>query len=131
VFQEEETTSLADHRETSQVTKINTGHCSVWLRREEGSNIFLHKENIAAGHLERFLELRIDDWVYHGVDSRAGKWGATNAECFSREENEKLRRGESLDTEPEPQPLPDPDTVLATSTRSTPILQLILERRKS
>jgi hypothetical protein len=134
VFQDQIATSINEHREVSEVVRINSGRQSVWLRREDGSEIFFHKEQVVPEHFNRFENLRIADYVYHGVhNSGENKWRATFAEIFSREEQEKLQRGESLETEPalvavstEPEPVPE---VLAPANRSKTFSQLALERK--
>jgi hypothetical protein len=137
VFEEPHTTSITEHREVSQVAKLQAGRCSAWLCREDGSHIFIHKNCVEPEFVDRFSELRTGDYVYHGVERNSactGAWAACNAELFSRAENEKLRRGEPL-TDPEPEvevpvePDTEPDSVLAPATRNVPLIQLILERR--
>jgi len=96
VFREEEATvSLEDHCEVSQVTRINSGRCSLWMRREDGSEIFLHKDKVLPEHLQRFREIQIGDFIYHGIDNRVDRdrWAATRAEIFSREEQTRLQQG--------------------------------------
>jgi hypothetical protein len=137
VFEEPLTTSINEHREVSQVVKIHPGKCSAWLRREDGSHIFFHRNCVTPEFLDRFAELRVDDYVYHGVEcNESGSWAAAHSELFSREENQRLQRGESL-TDPEPSiepavvPEPEFETVLAPATRSKPLIQLIVEKRSA
>ena len=138
VFEEPHTTSITEHREISQVAKLHAGRCSAWLCREDGSHIFIHKNGVEPDFLDRFAELRVGDFVFHGVErnsANTGAWAACNAELFSREENEKLKRGEPL-TDPEPEvevslePDTEPDSVLAPAIRKLPLLEII-RRRKS
>jgi hypothetical protein len=97
VFEEPLTTSIDGHREVSRVAEIHGGRCSAWLCREDGSHIFFHKNCMQPEFLDRLPELGVGDYVYHGVEcNSAGAWAACNAELFSREENEKLKRGEPL-----------------------------------
>jgi hypothetical protein len=138
VFEDALTSSVREHREVSQVVKLNSGGCSAWLCRQDGSNVFIHKNGVEPEFLDRFPELQVGDFIFHGVEcNSAGAWAACNAELFSREENEKLKRGEPLtdsevEAEPEPEPIepePEAETVLAPSTRNVPLIKLILERR--
>jgi hypothetical protein len=131
VFEDALTTSVSEYREVSQVAKINGGRCSAWLCREDGSNVFFHKNSVLPEYIDRFAELRINDFVYHGVEcNSAGAWAACSAELFSREENEKLKRGEPLtDPEPEVEVPVEPDSLLAPATRNKPLIQLIMEKR--
>jgi hypothetical protein len=73
----------------------------------------------------------VGDFIFHGVEcNSAGAWAACNAELFSREENEKLKRGEPLtDPEPEVEVPVEPDSLLAPATRNKPLIQLIMEKR--
>jgi hypothetical protein len=124
VFPEEVTVNLADHREVSQVTRVSSGRHSLWLCREDGSDIFLHEDNVLPEHLERFQQIQTNDFVYHGIDSRAGKWGATCAEIFSRHEQTRLQQGLPAQ---EPELVPE---ILAPENKSKSLIQLSLERRR-
>lgn len=139
VFEDTLATSVREHREVSQVVKINGGGCSAWLCREDGSHLFFHKNSVLPEFLDRLAELRVNDYVYHGVEcNETGSWAATCGELFSREENEKLRRGEFL-TDPESEhrvevkanTMPDtkPGTVLSPSTRSLSLAEIIRRRK--
>jgi hypothetical protein len=132
VFQEEQSINLDGYREVSQVVRLHSDLKSGWLRREDGSEIFFHRQEVVPDHLDRFESIRVSDRVYHGVcDIGQTKWRATFVEIFSREEQEKLQRGESLESEPEPEPEPEPvpvDTVLAPSKRGKTIAELIVDQ---
>jgi hypothetical protein len=136
VFEDEKPpTSVEDHREVSRVARINSGGQSAWLEREYGSQIFFHKNSVLPEYLDRFDELRVNDFVYHGVEcNESGSWAAENAELFSCEENQKLQRGESLSGREASEPVVIPEleleTVLAPATRNKPLIQLILEKRR-
>jgi hypothetical protein len=114
---------------------MSSGRQSAWLEREDGSQIFFHKNSVLPEYLDRFVELRVNDFVYHGVEcNELGSWAAANVELFSCEENQKLQRGESLNgpesaVETEERFEPELETVLAPATRNRPLIELILEKR--
>jgi hypothetical protein len=84
------------------------------------------------------VNLRVGDYVYHGVGKRDdSRWHAVAIELFSAEEQERLQRGlPAQEPEPEPQPAPlvaAPEltqvSVLTPDKCNKTLLQLILERR--
>lgn len=135
VFADEPLDCPRAHREVSSVVQISSSRNSLWLQRESGEQIYLRVKHVVPQHVHRFQELREGDIVFHGVVENAERdpvvWEATEAEIFSREENDRLRRGESLDpppeeAEPEVEPVPE---VLSPENKSKTIVQLIAERR--
>ena len=128
--QEEATVSLEDHREVSQVQRINPPGFSVWMRREDGSEMFLHKDKVVPEHLDRFMEIQVGDFVYHGIamNEKVDRWGATCAEIFSREEQTRLQQG--LPAQPEPEPEPEPVLVAATP-ESEPVPEILAPNNKN
>jgi cold shock CspA family protein len=130
IFAEDLPVSLDDHREVSQITRINSSKNSAWLSRSDGSEIFLHREQVLPEYFDLFQSLQVNDFVYHGVrENEPGKWGATAVELFSADEQEKLQRGESLESELAPIVATNPESVLDPSTRGKTLFDLIADKR--
>ncbi len=142
IFADEPLDCPGAHREVSSVVQISSSRNSMWLMRESGEQIYLRVKHVLPQYIHRFQgELREGDFVFHGVVENPERdpivWEATEAEIFSREENDRLRRGELLTDPPPPEsepqaeieaePLPE---ILNTANRSKTFLQLIeLEKR--
>jgi hypothetical protein len=128
---------LGQYRETSIVYKRE--YAFVFLQRECGDVTFLHRNGVLPQYQFRFDLLKPGVPVFHGMGYNEEKqqWHACAAELYSAEEIEEFLNPrpvepEAIMPEPEPEPEPGPElaTVLAPSTRSLPLIEIV-RRRKS
>jgi len=144
LFQMSEPESLHSYRETSEILSLNRPKGFAFMIRPCGDALFLHKNDVVPAYETRWDLLEIGSPVFHGVqwDGFSDRWKAANAELYSYDElqsfkNEDLQEPAYEEPEPEPEPAPQVaapalarDSVLTPARRNTPIIQLILEKRR-
>ena len=84
-----------NHREVSRIERLGPG--CVYLRRETGEQLYLHRSEVLPEFKDRFEALRIGDAIFHGVRPATknsvvqSTWRAVAAELFSPEEQYEMR----------------------------------------
>jgi cold shock CspA family protein len=87
---------LDTYREISQFRSWASGHG--FIQRPCGTQIHVSKAFVLSQYHDRLSEIHAFDYVYHGVGfDEEGRWCATQVELYSREDQEKLLRGEALE----------------------------------
>lgn len=138
VFAEEPIKCPEAHREVSQVIKFSSSRNSVWLQRQSGEQLFLRLKHVVPQFVPRFQEeLRVGDWVFHGVVENVERdptvWEATEAEIFSREENELRNDPPSVEVEVETEPQVEPEVeleIFKPHLAKLSLLEIIKRQRK-
>jgi hypothetical protein len=69
---------------------------AVFLRRDGGDKLYLSRASVAEAHVDRFYDLKIGDFVWHGIapprnDKPSELWRATEAEFYSPEEQAAMQ----------------------------------------
>jgi hypothetical protein len=136
-----------EHREISVVDRFietNVDRLAGFLRRESGEDLYFGWKNIDPAFRNRRNILRQGDPVWHGIRIHTnGKFEASHIGIYSRDEIDRMAQGlqpYELDSDPEPiepQPVPataaseaTPDSVLAPSTCSLPLIEIIKRRKR-
>jgi hypothetical protein len=134
IFPMSEPENLHGYRETSVVRQKKFD--VVFLTRPCGDILFCHRNDVA-NDPDRWDLLTQGSPVYHGVryDADRERWRADSVELYSFEELYEFQHEDDPPVEPEliierePEPEPELETVLASSTRNKPLIQLIMEKR--
>ena len=119
--------------------------------RDDGDVLFFHKNSVVDRFKHHLVNLKVGDYVYHGLGKRDdGRWHAVAIELFSETEQARLQQGlpgQELDLEPGPEPEPEPAPLVAApepavvthrpqsewlrpENKNRSLFELILERRK-
>jgi hypothetical protein len=128
IWREAPVVCVEAHREVSRVESLIPQKRMAFLIREEGSSTALHIKNVSPQYEHRFDELRLGDFVFHGVSERNDLWDAVNAELYSREENDALRRGEELLVEEPVQEIQS--ELLSPENKNRTLIEIIQEKKR-
>jgi hypothetical protein len=131
VFPMSEPQDLSQYRETSVIYKKDFAF--VFLRRECGDATFLHKNDVVDQYQSRWGLLVEGAPVYHGMrfSEEKQQWQACDAELYSQEELDEFFNPSPVEPDaiPEAESEPELKTVLAPSTRSLPLVEIIRQRK--
>jgi hypothetical protein len=126
-----ESGDLSTYWEVGQVVKTFGERQFAFVKRPDEDQIYVGLKSIKPEFADRIPELRECDFAVYQVEQKApGYWRATNTELFSREENNRLRRGLTLveETTPVRVPEPEPVSVLAPEMKRSTIAEVIKRR---
>jgi hypothetical protein len=133
-FREEFTGDVDAHRENGQIVRWLISQKNGFVKRPGSEHIYFQSGDVVPGHETQFRNLQEGDWIYYGIGSRVRnevlEFRAINIECYSDEEQARLRQG--LPLEPEP-PAPSPESelvsVCAPETRQLSLIEIVRRNR--